>query len=97
MSVEQVRVHLWVSGRVQGVGFRAFVASAAGRMGITGWVRNVGYDTVEALAEGSRLQVDQFVEMVNLGPRSSRSAGSNLKPTAQNLRISKFVPRAKSI
>jgi acylphosphatase len=72
MSVEQVRVHLWVSGRVQGVGFRAFVASAAGRMGITGWVRNVGYDTVEALAEGSRLQVDQFVELVNLGPRSSR-------------------------
>lgn len=72
MSVEQIRAHVWVSGRVQGVGFRAFVASAAGRMGITGWVRNVGYDTVETLAEGSRLQVEQFVEMVNFGPRSSR-------------------------
>lgn len=72
MSVEQIRVHVWVSGRVQGVGFRAFVASAAGRMGVTGWVRNVGYETVETVAEGSRPQVEQFVELVNFGPRSSR-------------------------
>jgi acylphosphatase len=72
MSTEPVRVHLWVSGRVQGVGFRAFVASAAQRIGVTGWVRNVGYETVEAVAEGARPQVDQFVELVNLGPRSSR-------------------------
>jgi len=72
MPVELTRVHLWVSGRVQGVGFRAFVASAAGRIGVTGWVGNVGYETVEALAEGPRSAIDQFVEMVNLGPRSSR-------------------------
>lgn len=72
MSIEAVRLHLWISGRVQGVGFRAFVASAAHRIGVTGWVRNVGYETVETVAEGTRQQVDQFVELVNLGPRSSR-------------------------
>jgi acylphosphatase len=67
-----VRVHVWVKGRVQGVGFRAFVAHNAGQMGVTGWVRNVGWSTVEAIAEGSRAQVDQFIQVVKTGPRSSR-------------------------
>ncbi|MBI2331002.1 MAG: acylphosphatase, partial [Chloroflexi bacterium] len=45
-----VRVHVWVKGRVQGVGFRAHVEYSAQQIGgITGWVRNVGYDTVEAV------------------------------------------------
>ena len=66
------RVHLWVKGRVQGVGFRAFVAQSAGFIGVTGWVRNVSLDTVETLAEGSRVQIDQFIHAVKTGPRSSR-------------------------
>jgi acylphosphatase len=66
------RLHVWVTGRVQGVGFRAFVASGAHVIGLTGWVRNVGYDTVEAVAEGPREQVEQFLEAVKTGPRSAR-------------------------
>jgi len=70
---ELVRVHVWVKGRVQGVGFRAHVEYSA-RMtgGITGWVRNVGYDTVEAVAEGERANVERFIEMMKEGPRASR-------------------------
>ena len=64
------RLHVWVTGRVQGVGFRAFVASSAYAIGLTGWVRNVGYDTVEAVAEGPR--EEQFLETVKTGPRSAR-------------------------
>jgi acylphosphatase len=42
-----VRAHIWVKGRVQGVGFRAHVEYHARRVGgLTGWVRNVGDDRV---------------------------------------------------
>jgi acylphosphatase len=68
-----VRAHIWVKGRVQGVGFRAHVEYGARQIGgLVGWVRNVGYDTVEAIAEGERGKVDRFIAMMKEGPRSSR-------------------------
>ena len=68
-----VRAHVWVKGRVQGVGFRAYVEhSARHTNGLTGWVRNVGYDTVEAIAEGTRANVERFIAMMKEGPRSTR-------------------------
>lgn len=70
---ETVRAHIRVVGRVQGVGFRAHVEYSARRIGgLTGWVRNVGYDTVEAVAEGEREKVDRLIEAMKQGPRSSR-------------------------
>ena len=67
------RTHVWVKGRVQGVGFRAHVEYSARQIsGLTGWVRNVGYDTVEAIAEGERDKVDRFIAMMKEGPRASR-------------------------
>lgn len=67
-----VRAHVWVTGRVQGVGFRAHVEYFARQFGVTGWVRNVGYDTVEAVAEGTREQVERFIVMMKQGPRASQ-------------------------
>ena len=67
-----VRVHIWVTGRVQGVGFRAFVLQSGLLFGLTGWVRNLGYDQVETVAEGRRDSVDLFIEAVKSGPRASR-------------------------
>lgn len=67
-----VRVHVWVKGRVQGVGFRAHVEFYARRIGVTGWVRNVGWDTVEAVAEGERDKVERFIETMKEGPRMSQ-------------------------
>ena len=56
---ERVRIYLRIKGRVQGVGFRAHVEYGARQIGgLTGWVRNVGYDTVEAIAEGDRAKVE---------------------------------------
>jgi acylphosphatase len=69
---ETVRVHVWVQGRVQAVGYRAFVQQNAIQIGVTGWVRNVGYDTVEALAEGTRSQIEEFFRMVKRGPMGAR-------------------------
>lgn len=71
-QTENVRVHVWVKGRVQAVGFRAFVQQNALQIGVTGWARNVGYDTVEAVAEGTRGQIEQFLAMVKRGPSVSR-------------------------
>lgn len=71
-SNETQRVHIWVKGRVQGVGFRAHVEYHAGKIGVTGWVRNVGYDKVEAIAEGTPAQIEQFIEAMKTGPRASR-------------------------
>ncbi len=69
---EIVRAHVWVKGRVQGVGFRAHVEYYARQIGVTGWVRNVGYDTVEAIAEGESEDVNLFISMMKQGPRASR-------------------------
>jgi len=67
-----IRAHVWVKGRVQGVGFRAHVEYYAQQIGVNGWVRNVGWDTVEAVAEGEREKVDRFIEMMKQGPLASR-------------------------
>ena len=70
---QNVRAHVWVKGRVQGVGFRAHVEYHARQIGgLTGWVRNVGYDRVEAVAEGERSKVERFLEMMKEGPRMSQ-------------------------
>jgi len=68
-----VRAHIQVKGRVQGVGFRAHVEYRARQIGgLAGWVRNVGYDTVEAVAEGERGNVERLIEEMKEGPRASR-------------------------
>ena len=75
-----VRAHIWVKGRVQGVGFRAHVEYSARQIGgLTGWVRNVGYDTVEAVAEGARGNVERLIEAMKQGPRSSRVEESKVE------------------
>ena len=77
---ERLRAHIWIKGRVQGVGFRAFVEYSAHRIGeLTGWVRNVGYDTVEAIAEGERELVERLIEAMKQGPRGSRVDEANVE------------------
>ena len=57
-----------VRGRVQGVGFRAHVEYAARQLKLTGWVRNVGYDQVETVAEGERSTLESLESAVRTGP-----------------------------
>jgi acylphosphatase len=73
-EADTARVHVHVEGRVQGIGFRAYVQQAGAMLDLTGWVRNVGYDKVETVAEGPRAKVEEFVEAVRTGPRGSRVA-----------------------
>lgn len=76
----RVRAHVWAHGRVQGVGFRAHVEYKARQVGgLTGWVRNVGYDTVEAVVEGEREKVERLIELMKVGPRGSRVNDSKVE------------------
>ena len=77
--IDIVRVHIWVKGRVQGVGFRAHVEYHARQIGVTGWVRNVGWDTIEAVAEGERANVERFIEVMKQGPSMSRVDESTME------------------
>ena len=93
MAELAARVHIWVKGRVQGVGFRAFVVSSADLIGVFGWVRNVGWNTVECMAEGSRAQVDQFIRAVKSGPRASRVNESQVEEETPTGEFSTFEMR----
>ena len=70
---QNVRAHVWVKGRVQNVGFRAHVEYSARQIGsLTGWVRNVGYDTVESVMEGEKEKVERLIDAIKQGPRGAR-------------------------
>lgn len=69
---DPARLHTLVKGRVQNVGFRAFVQQAGAQLGLTGWVRNLGDDQVEVLAEGDRLALQELLEKLRTGPRGAR-------------------------
>jgi acylphosphatase len=65
-------VHLLIRGRVQGVGFRYFVASGARALGVDGSVRNCSSGDVEVEAEGDRAALQALVEAVRQGPAGAR-------------------------
>ena len=62
----------FVSGRVQGVGYRYFVHDAARREGVTGYVRNLPDGRVEALAEGELEAVTRVERAIRSGPAGAR-------------------------
>jgi acylphosphatase len=65
-------VRLRISGRVQGVGFRAFVADEAEARGLAGWVRNRRDGSVEAVIGGEDKIVDDTVAVCQGGPYGAR-------------------------
>jgi acylphosphatase len=71
MTEENARLHLFVEGRVQGVGFRYYVIEKAKLLQLTGWVRNTYKNEVEVMAEGPRAQLEVFLEQVRQGPAMS--------------------------
>lgn len=67
-----VRMFVKIYGDVQGVGFRAFARDRALRLGVRGYVRNAWDGTVEVLAEGDRMTLETFLDILREGPRSAR-------------------------
>ena len=68
---ERARLHLIISGRVQGVGFRFSAYDEARDLGLAGWVRNLPNGDVEIVAEGSRENLQMLAAWAHLGPPSA--------------------------
>jgi acylphosphatase len=67
-----IRARILISGRVQGVGFRANTRRKAYQLGIKGWVRNLRDGRVEAVAEGKKETIDELIRWCNHGPSMAR-------------------------
>jgi acylphosphatase len=67
----KTRAHVFVSGRVQGVFFRAFTQARANENGVQGWVKNLKDGRVEAVLEGEKGAVERVIEALKLGPPHS--------------------------
>lgn len=90
-------VHLLIRGKVQGVGYRAFVEMQAGRLGLEGWVRNRQDGCVEAIAAGEADKVNALIEACRKGPPASRVSAVDareatheqlsLKPSHENFAV----------
>lgn len=68
------RMHVFVSGKVQGVWFRESTRQEAERLGLGGWVRNLPDGRVEALFTGPPPAVDQMVAWCHRGPDAAQVA-----------------------
>jgi acylphosphatase len=60
--------HVFISGFVQGVGFRRFVRHHALKLGLTGWVKNLSDNRVEAVFQGSKEKTEEMIEICKRGP-----------------------------
>lgn len=67
-DTKKTRAHVFVSGTVQGVYFRQNTKQVASRHWVTGWVRNLPDSRVEAVFEGSEMDVNEVIEWCHVGP-----------------------------
>jgi len=75
-------IEAWVSGRVQGVWFRAFTKKAATALGVAGYVENLPDGRVHLHAQGSADQLNNLLEQLKQGPRGSRVDDIESMPAA---------------
>jgi acylphosphatase len=70
-----IRAHVYISGVVQGVGYRYSAMRAARSLAVTGWVKNLPDGRVEAVIEGPAADVEQMIGWCRQGPSGSRVSG----------------------
>ncbi len=75
---EKRHIHAFVSGRVQGVGFRHYTSRCAEGYGLVGEVRNLADGRVEIIAEGEEAKLKKFLEDIKRGPSMSHVADVNV-------------------
>lgn len=70
--MEAARAHIFISGRVQGVCYRAFTRELAYNLDLNGWARNLNDGRVEALFEGEKNVIEQAIKKCYIGPPGAR-------------------------
>jgi acylphosphatase len=66
-----IRAHVFVSGLVQGVGYRYTTVQQARKLGLNGWVRNLTDSRVEAVFEGEQAAVEEMIRWCHRGPSAA--------------------------
>lgn len=85
-----VRVQIFVCGHVQGVGFRAFAARTAARLGLSGGVRNLDDGRVELDVEGKRSVIEALIRELRIGPPAAHVTKIETEWSAATGRYSDF-------
>lgn len=80
----------WISGRVQGVGYRYFAVGVARELGLKGWVRNLPDGRVEAYAAGSARMLEDFEARLRQGPPAGEVRGVEVEDSNVDARIEGF-------
>ncbi|MBE9170059.1 acylphosphatase [Pleurocapsales cyanobacterium LEGE 06147] len=70
-KADYICVRIFVSGKVQGVGYRFSTRQQAQNLGINGWVRNLPDGRVEAVLAGDRPTVEQMIQWCRIGPAAA--------------------------
>ena len=87
------RLHVYVEGRVQGVGFRYSACDRAAALGLTGWVRNLPDGRVEATFEGPRPALEEVLSWCREGPRWADVSGVETQWERADPQYTDFRPR----
>ena len=90
---ERIRVHLYISGRVQGVFYRANTKEVALKHHLTGWVRNCHDGRVEAVLEGRGNNVESVIKWCKEGPPSANVIDLEIIPEEVTGEFSSFSIR----
>ena len=77
---DEIRMHVIVTGLVQGVGFRYFTVMQARGIGVGGWVRNLNDGSVEVEVQGSRLAVAKLLSWLKIGPKWAHVESVDARP-----------------
>ncbi len=77
--MSQARAYLQITGRVQGVWYRASAEAKARELGLAGWVRNMPDGSVQAMAEGERANVVALIAWAHDGPVGARVEAVDLR------------------
>jgi acylphosphatase len=90
------RLQARVSGRVQGVGFRAFVALRAQGLGLQGYVRNLSNGGVEVVAEGEEHDLRNLLQVLEGGPRGAHVTNVQASWASPTAEFAGFTVRSTS-
>lgn len=87
----RIHVHVFVSGKVQGVFFRSKTTIEAHRTGVSGWVKNLRDGRVEAVFEGDKEAVDGMINFCKTGPLGALVENTEIQQEAYTGKYKDFT------
>ncbi|OGI18333.1 MAG: acylphosphatase [Candidatus Melainabacteria bacterium RIFCSPHIGHO2_02_FULL_34_12] len=91
--MEMYQSHLIVSGRVQGVFYRASCQDVAVKYGLNGWVKNLSTGDVEVLVQGEKEQIEKLIEWCKKGPPNAKVSDVKIEWQEMSEEINGFSVR----